>query len=96
MIGGFGACESCLNGLGRGGGGILIVRAEVTDEAALFFGGALVVEGDEARQEFLFNLGLLLGNAFLKVTGSGVEDSDDVGGPLIGSPLAKSNYERQK
>jgi hypothetical protein len=29
----------------------LILRAEVADEAALFLGGARVVEGDEAGEE---------------------------------------------
>jgi hypothetical protein len=29
----------------------LIVRPQPPDEAALFFGGALVVEGDEAGEE---------------------------------------------
>ena len=32
---------------------ILIVRAEPADEAALFLGGALVVEGDEAGEKFV-------------------------------------------
>ena len=72
-----------MDGLGRGGCWILIVRAEPADEAALFLGGALVVEFDEAGEEFLFNLGSLLGDDFLKITGSSVEDSDDVGGPVI-------------
>jgi selenocysteine lyase/cysteine desulfurase len=40
--------------LWRGGLGVLIVRAEVADEAALFLGGALVVEGDEAGEEGVF------------------------------------------
>ena len=43
-----------MDGLGRGGFWILIVRAEVADEAALFLGGALVVEGDEAGELLLF------------------------------------------
>ncbi len=43
-----------MNGLGRGGCWILILRAEIADEAALFLGGALVVEGDEAGEEFFF------------------------------------------
>lgn len=49
-ISGFGA------GQGRGdgsGGGCLVIGAEVADEAALLLGGALVVEGDEAGEEFL-------------------------------------------
>jgi hypothetical protein len=40
--------------LRRGGAWILIVRTQPADEAALFLGGALVVEGDEAGEEFLF------------------------------------------
>ena len=43
--------EVGLLGLGRGGCGILIVRAQPADEAALFIGGPLVVEGDEAGEE---------------------------------------------
>ena len=43
--------------MGRGGCWILILRAEIADEAALFLGGALVVEGDEAGEEFFFEGG---------------------------------------
>jgi hypothetical protein len=32
----------------------LVVRAEVADEAALFFGGSLMVEGDEVGEDGLF------------------------------------------
>ena len=38
---------------GKSGAAILIVRAQPADEAALFPGGALVVEGDEAGEEGL-------------------------------------------
>lgn len=34
-------------------GGVLEVGAEVADEATLFFGGTLVVEGDEAGEDFV-------------------------------------------
>ena len=40
-----------MNGLRRGGCWFLIIRAEVADEAALFFGGGLVVEGDKAGEQ---------------------------------------------
>jgi hypothetical protein len=40
-------------GAGARGCWILIVRAQPADEAALFLGGALVVEGDEAGEELL-------------------------------------------
>jgi len=42
-------------GCGRDGG--LVIGAEPADVAALLFGGAFVVEGDEAREEFGFALG---------------------------------------
>lgn len=42
------------DGGARGGGGILILGTQPADESALFLGGALVVEGDEAGEEFLF------------------------------------------
>lgn len=41
----------------QGGGWGLVVGAEPADVAALLLGGALVVEGDEAREEFGFALG---------------------------------------
>ena len=34
-------------------GTVLIVRAEPADVAALFFGGTLVIEGDEAGEEIV-------------------------------------------
>ena len=44
--------EGGLKRLGRGGR-VLIVRAQPADEAALFLGGTLVIEGDEAGEEFV-------------------------------------------
>lgn len=66
---GFGAGEGGLDGWGRGGVCVLEIRAEVADEAALFLGGALVIEGDEAGEEGLFE-GL----------GGGAAAGEDIGG----------------
>ena len=55
--------------LGGGGDGSLVVRAEVADEAALFFRGALVVEGDEVGEDLLFER-----------LGGGAAEGEDVGG----------------
>ena len=62
----FGIGNWRLGGIGAGDGAllrrpmiaatVLIVRAEPANEAALFLGGALVVEGDEAGEEFGFAL----------------------------------------
>ena len=51
---------------------MLIVRAQPADEAALFFGGALVVEGDEAGEELLFER-----------LGIGTATGEDVGGRCL-------------
>ena len=51
------------------GCGCLVVRAEVADEAALFFGGSLVIEGDEVGEELLF-----------ECFGGGSTMGEDVGG----------------
>ena len=45
--------EGGLDGHGCGGVRILIVRAQPADEAALFVGGTLVIEGDEAGEEIV-------------------------------------------
>jgi hypothetical protein len=41
-----------------GAGGVLEVGAEVFDEGLFFFGGALVVEGDEFFEELVVGEGL--------------------------------------
>ena len=46
-----------------GGGGGLVVGAEPADEAALFPGGAFVVEGDEAGEEKCLGLCRLTGSS---------------------------------
>ena len=75
-----------------GGGGrpeiapTLVFRAEPADEAALLFRRALVVEGDEAGEEFLLSCVLCLGVLCLdrKITPPvRLEDGGDVPSPLI-------------
>ena len=52
----FGGGGGCFVGDGDGGlfcaGGVLEIGAEVADDAAAFFFGPLVVEGDESFQDF--------------------------------------------
>jgi hypothetical protein len=71
----FGEADFGLLGGGRAGG--LVVRPEVADEAALFFGGALVVKGDEAGEKQLF-----------EHLGSGPATGEDVCGLSGGGEVA--------
>ena len=73
--------------MGGGGWGILEIGAEVFDEAAFFFGGALVVEGDEVFEELV--VGEVLGPA-VGVEDGGVEvvvelfeDGDEAARPCL-------------
>ena len=64
-----------------GGGGGLVVGAEPADEAALFLGGAFVVEGDEAGEEGLLEgFGVRVGG--VEAVGEG--DGGDEVGPAVG------------
>ena len=68
-------------GFGLDGGGGLVVGAEPADEAALFLGGAFVVEGDEAGEERLLErLGIRMGG--VEAVGEG--DGGDEVGPAVG------------
>ena len=66
--------------------GILILGAQPADEAAFLFGGALVVEGDEAGEQFLLSCVLCLGVLCLdrQITPPvRLVDGGDVPSPLI-------------
>ncbi len=53
LRGAFGQSEGGAGFLGSGDGAELVIRAQPADEAARFLGGALGVQGHEARQDFL-------------------------------------------
>ena len=77
-------------GVRLGGGGGLVVGAEPADEAALFLGGAFVVEGDEAGEEGLLQaFGIRMGG--VEAVGEG--DGGDEVGPAVGFvALAPSSF----
>ena len=99
---GKGSCRDCdpwaRGGRGQGGRG-LEVWAEVFDDALFFFGGALVVEGDEVLEELVVGEG---GGPAVGVEDGGVEfvvelfvDGDEavvVDGFVLGGELGGGDF----